>query len=121
VNKSVFCYALLLLLSSRRLGRAETDGEELTLLLLVSSRPLGRAEMDGEELTSKGNKRKEERECERERERKQQQAEKKQAAPRTTSFPLVQNGGKEMARNETTAALLQLPIVATPQLYNFHH
>jgi hypothetical protein len=40
----------------------------LTLLLLVSSRPLGRAEMDGEELTSKGNKR------ERERENEQQQA-----------------------------------------------
>jgi hypothetical protein len=54
------------LLSSRRLGRAETDGEELTLLRLVSSRPLEREDMDGEELTSKGNK---SRERERERER----------------------------------------------------
>jgi len=53
------------LLSSRRLGRAETDGEELTLLLLVSSRPLEREDMDGEELTSKGNK-------SREREREKQ-------------------------------------------------
>jgi hypothetical protein len=25
-----------------------------------------------------------------------------------------------MKRNETTAALFQLPIVAAPQLYNFH-
>jgi len=86
----------------------------LTLLLLVSSRPLGRAEMDGEELTSKGNKR------ERERERTNNKQGKKKAPPRSTSFPPVQNGGKEMKRNETTAALFQLPIVAAPQLYNFH-
>jgi hypothetical protein len=87
----------------------------LTLLLLVSSRPLGRAEIDGEELTSKGNKR----ERERERERTTTSG-KKKAPPRSTSFPPVQNGGKEMKRNETTAALFQLPIVAAPQLYNFH-
>ncbi len=98
----------------------ETDGEELTLLLLVSSRPLGRAERDGEELTSKG-KKKERKEREREREREKTKSGKKQAPPRTTSFPPVQNGGKEMARNETTAAQLQHPIVAALQLYNFHH
>jgi hypothetical protein len=82
----------------------------LTLLLLVSSRPLGRAEMNGEELTSKGNK----------RERENTTSGKKKAPPRITSFPPVQNGGKEMTRNEKTAARLQLPIVAAPQLYNFH-